>query len=195
MKKQLMSFAVIGISACILGGCTKKDPVNYDLLNEMVNAHYSQIELSVVDTFDEDTSLESTYTIIYGESSVTVNYSVELFAELSVGGNYTDMKEVKTGSAKFKDGMVVSIVGDNIGLTADVAQLNLSFAKSYFTNFLITDNYLSCDVKNVKAFLGKQIACTDMQVTAVFFELFSSIKISYKSSSGSSVEYTYNFTV
>lgn len=200
MKKQILAFAAIGVAACCLGACTKVDKdkdnsfVNeYDNLNAMLNANYSQIEITVTDTFDENTSLKSDYIIKYSDSQIKVEYSVEEFAEVSLDGT-SDLITTLKGEAVIKDG-AISFDGDKVGITADIAKLGLNFNENFFTNAQLTGNYFIADVEFASAFLGSAIECSSMKVNATFFEVFYDIQITYVSESGNNVEYTYIFTL
>ena len=198
MKKRFLAFAAIGVAVCCLCACAKKtdngDNAEYDALNAMLKADYSQIALTVTNTYDEDTSLKSEYTITYSDTQITVEYSVERFVEISLDKPSTEVKTTLTGVAVIVDGNV-SFTGDDVGITADIAHPRLTFKKDYFKNAELTGNYLIADVKNASAFLGSQINCTDMKVTAIFLDMFNDIKISYISESGNKVEYVYKFNI
>lgn len=199
MKKSIILIASVCAAACCFGACENNvaDTSQYDQLNEMLNASYSQIVLTVENTFDEHTSLKSEYVINYSESVVTVNYTVEKFAtiEADLDGTLSDIKTTLVGEAKIKDGVVFFVEGDDISLTADIAQPGLTFKKEYFENVDLTGVYLMADVKNASAFLGSQITCTDMHVKATFLEVFYNIDITYTSAGGSQVAYSYAFTL
>ena len=197
MKKRIFMLAAVAVTVFSLSAC-KKAPVSseqYDALNAMFDASYSEIKLTVKDTFDEDTWLKSEYTIKYSNTEITVEYAVEQFTELSLDSPITDFKTTLAGTAVIKNGAIDSIEGDNVGLTANIATVKLHFAKDYFKNFFLMDDFLTTDVKNASAFLGAQIDCSDMKVTAAFLEVFSRIDITFKSSSGNTVQYAYVFTV
>ena len=201
MKKLLVAFAVIGVSACILGGCATKNPPNnttetdnYDALNQMLDANYSKLELTVTDTFDEDTYLVSKYTIVYAEKFVSVNYSVEQFVEISLDNPSSSVKTTLSGVAVIKDGEI-TFQGQEIEISSNIVKPNLTFKGEYFNNAQLTDNSLSAGVKNVEGFIGSEVVCSGMTVEAEFMEVFNDIKINYTSESGSQVEYYYDFTL
>lgn len=195
MKKQLIMIATIGVAVCCLGACKKASNGNeYDALNSMLDANYSNIELTVTDTIDENLALTSLYTISYAQSEITVKYSVEKLTEISLDNPTSGIKTTLIGEAVIKDGSV-TINGDDAGITADIAEMKLTFKSDYFTNTQLTGNYLKADVKNVSAFLGSQISCTEMKVNATFLEVFYDIQITYTAESGSKVEYKYVFNI
>lgn len=197
MKKQLFAVAAIGIAVCCLGACEIPDadtPDVYDGLNAMLNANYSQIEITVSETFEEATSLTSEYLITYSDVQIKVEYSVEKFVEVSLDNPSTEVKTTLTGEAIIKDG-TISFNGDNAGITADIAQIGLNFKKKYFENDALTDGSFHADVKNAAGFIGSPLTCSNMKVVAYFGDVFNSINLTYVSVSGNKVEFAYFFTV
>lgn len=196
MKKQLIAIAAIGVSLCCLSACTKTDKNNkYDALNEMLEANYFRIELTITDTFDEDTSLESNYYIDYSDSFIFVEYTIEKFAEISLESPSTDIKTTLIGQVIIKDGTIVTVIGDDAGITAEIANITLSFDESYFKNIYLTDDYIEADVKDESGFLGHNINCTNMSMRASFNNVFSRMEITYTSTIGSVVEYVFEFKI
>lgn len=191
MKKHLLVIASICTFACCLSGCANK---KYDNLNSMLDLGYSKVKLTIINTFDEDTSLKSEYTINYSDSEITVSYKVEQFEELSLNSPLTDSKKTLTGEATIKDG-VITTSGDKVEISANIATISLTFRKSYFSNVVFTTNSLTADVVKASDFLGSDIVCSDMKVKAVYVESFHNIGIEYTAESGTRVELTYNFTL
>ena len=197
MKKGLLTIASICVAACCLGGCSTpdKNPVDeYDFLNKMLDLNYSQLEITVTETIDESTSLNSEYLITYSESVIKVEYSVEKFVEISLDDPATESKTTLTGTAIIVDGFL-SVIGSDVGITKDIAKVSLNFKKKYFENDLLNSSDFEADVKDVKGFLGSKITCSDMKVTANFSGAFSQIDITYISNLGNAVEYKYNFKI
>ena len=198
MKKRLLTIAAIGVAVCCLGACkpassgTAAD--EYDDLNAMLNADYSQIVLTVTNTYDEDTSLKSEYTITYSETQITVEYSVERFVDISLDNPSKEIKTTLSGVAVIINDDI-SFNGDEVDITAEIAKPGLTFKKDYFKNAQLTGNYLIADVKNASAFLGSQLNCSDMKVNAIFLDMFYEIQISYISESGNKVEIEYLFNI
>ena len=180
--------AIFALAAC--GGKASE----YNKLNEMLDASYSKIELTVTDTFG-DLSLESKYTIRYSDSGITVGYTVEKFAEVTLDNPSTGLKTTLTGEAVIEDGVVVSVNGDDIGLGADIAKTGLTFKKEFFKKAELTDSRLKADVKDASGFLGTQLTCTDMKVEAAFGDVLYNINIVYTSEGGNEVKYAYVFTL
>ena len=194
MKKQFWMLMIIGAAACCFGACDFFDAGGksdqYEKLNTMLDASYSQIVITVTDTFDEDTALTSEYRMSYSSNSVTVEYSVEQFLEVSLESPASNAKTRLVGQALIQNGNI-SFDGDEVPLTAEIAKPSLIFKKSYFKNAKLTDTSLVADVTSPSKFMG--VTCTDMKLNAAFGEVFSTIEISYTSSIGSQVSYTYMF--
>lgn len=196
MKKSVLMItaAAACVAACGFGACSCKKSGNsgYDKLNDMLNANYSQIALTVTDTFDDESTLISEYIIKYSESEITVEYTVERFSSLSLDGTSDSFKTVLTGTAVIKDGSVTG--GEEVGITASIANPKLNFKSSYFGQAYLTDTSLLAEVKEPSAFLGIAVSsCTDMKVNAKFSDVFSDIKVIY-TQNGNKVEYKYVFT-
>lgn len=192
--------AALCTAACSLAACRSScrgedEFYKYEQLNSILKdtyQHYSQISLTVTDTFGEDISLESKYTIKKSENEITVEYRVERFSILSLDDPATEVKTVYEGTATIKEGMVTG--GEDVGINADIATPHLTFMKQYFENATLTALNLSADVVNPSEFLGADLTCTDMKVYAEFLAVFSSIKINY-TENGNKVQYLYQFTI
>ena len=198
MKKQIFVLAVAIAAACGLTACDDKAPAvsKYDKLNEMLDASYSQLEITVTEAFaDENLTLTSEYTVKYSESGVTVSYTVEKLAEIALDSPSSDVKTTLAGEAVIKGGVVVSHEGDFVSLSSEIAKPGFCFKEEYFENADLTEMYLKADVKDVSGFLGTQLTCTDMKVNAAFVDAFHNINIVYLSESGNEVKYEYVFTL
>lgn len=199
MKKRLLTIAAIGVAVCCLGACkpassgTAAD--EYDGLNAMLNADYSQIVLTVTNTYDEDTSLQSKYTINYYDDYILVKYTVEQFTEISIDSPSTEMKSIIDGEAIIMGELVTVLFGDDAGITDDIAKLTLSFDESYFKNIYLTNDYIEADVKDESGFLGHNINCTNMSMRASFNNVFNRMEITYTSATDSVVEYIFEFKI
>ena len=197
MKKSILmiSAAAVCAVACGLSACGSKSNGNadYDKLNGMLNASYSEIDLTVTSTYDEYTSLISEYTINYYEDAITVEYSVERLSSLSIDNPSTGYKYVLSGEVSIENGVVTG--GEEVGITESFANPKFSFNKANFENAVFENGVaFSADVKNCTAFWGLAVSCTDMKVYAVWLNnSFSTIKINYVQN-GIAVEYRYNFS-
>lgn len=194
MKKRLLVLAAVGAAACcMVAGCSSGAD-EYGKLNDMLNASYSAMQISVKDTFDDGYELTSLYTLIYVPGGATVDYAVDRFQELSLDETSLNVITTLTGSALVQ-GDSVTFTGDDIGLTADITKVGLTFRKEYFVNVLLTNERFEAFVSDPSGFFGTQISCSDMTVSASFAKKFSYIKLNYTASGGDQVEICYYFTV
>ena len=192
MKKSVLLISAICAFACALSACGKKEVNAYDKLNSMLDASYSQITISIDNTYtEEEITLESVYMLIYSQSEITVQYKVERFAEFTLENPTTDVKTTYQGTAVIVGGIISG--GSEVGLTADIADLSLEFKEAYFENITLDSGSLTADVKDVSAFLGTELVCTGMKVEAKFSDVLESITVTY-SQSGHEVVYSYIFT-
>ncbi len=194
MKRMIPILAAVCAAVCCLGACGKSKSDSYDSLDEMMKMHYSQIDVSVTDTFDENSSLKSEYKISDSGESITVTYAVEKFSFFELNGPLPDFKTTVRGEAVIENGAVVSVNGDEIELPLTVTKPGFTFKKKYFANAKLTDAYFIADVKEPNRFFDTNISCSNMKVKATFLKVFHEIRITYTSASGSEVEYKYMFT-
>ena len=182
-------------AAAIFGGCTTTDEsTKYDELNAKLDLNYSQIVLTVTNTYNEKTVLTDEYTMKFVEGVVTVNYSIERFTEISLDSATTE-KTTIVGEAVIVGSDVIYIDGEKVSLDAITSGTGLDFKKEYFSNDDLTDSYLKADVTNPSGFMGTLLNGTSMKVNATFGDAFNDIKITYHSQNGYEVEYLYTFTV
>ena len=202
MKKSIVLAAAACAAACLCGCSSSCDPTpqtdGYAALNEMLAYGYSKVTLTVENSFDEYISLVSEYEIDFtSANSVKVTYSVERFSSISLDSP-TGYKTTYKGVATIIDGVVVSVDGTDVGVTADIADTGMKFKAEYFENADLTGNYLKADVKDANAFLGTDIECSDMKVFATFLDFFYEIEITYSVEQDgeklSEVKYSYLFT-
>ena len=198
MKKLFIVLATVTVSAGLFSGCLNfssgNKSKNYKALNDMLDANYSKVKITLTDTFDDDTWLKSEYTITYSESNISVKYAVERFSEISIDNPTDEVKVIKSGEAIIS-GTEISFTGDKIELSADIAKLNFKFEEEYFTDAKLTNTSFVAAVKKPSEFYGSQIICNDMSVNSTFSDVFDTIKIKYTTYSGSKIEQTYIFTV
>ena len=214
MKKRFLSILAIISAVCCLTACGKTndkddqssltpgntdstdnnnntDNNEYDELNSMLKESYSNIRITVKNTFTEqNVTLESVYSIDYSESEITVKYTIERFSAPSLENPDSDVKVKVSGTAVIENG---EISQNEAGITADIATIPLTFKEEYFENIELFGMSIDADVKNVSGFLGTDIACTDMHVNAMFLDLFYYITVTY-STDGHEIEYKYEFS-
>lgn len=194
MKKIIFIIAAVCTAVCCLGACNKSESDSYDSLDEMMKVSYSQIDVSVTDTFDENTSLLSEYKISYSGKNATVTYAVEKFSALGLDDPLPGFKTTMRGEAVIENGEVVSVNGDKVELPVAVTKPGFTFKKKYFADAKLTGAYFIADVKEPNRFFDADLSCSNMKVKATFLEVFHDMRITYTSASGSEVEYKYTFT-
>ena len=196
--KKLFALAAALVMLLCFSACDKEvpdAPDGYETLNEMLDAAYSRIDLSVTDEIDADTVLHSEYTLLFGET-VSVQYSVERLAEIgSLDETLSSEKIVLKGEAKIENGKIALVNGDDIGLSAAHLCRKLSFKEEYFGNAELESMYLKADVKDISGFWGGEADCSDMKVTAVFLDALMEMTVTYRSGYGSAVEIQFTFTI
>ena len=197
--KKLFALAAALVMLLCFSACDNERipdaPDGYEKLNEMLNAGYSRIDLSVTDGIDADTVLHSEYTLLFGDT-ISVQYSVERLAEIgSIDETLSSGKIVLKGEAKIENGKITLVKGDDAGLSAADLGRKLSFKEEYFENAELESMYLKADVKDVSGFWGGEADCSDMKVTAVFLDAFMEMTVTYRSGYGSAVEIQFNFTI
>ena len=200
--KRILLFLAMCVLVLPLAGCNlfgkntgvegqgSGEQDKYTRLNEMLGEEYKSVTLTVNDTFDEELTLVSVYTVNYGES-ITVDYEVQRLASVSLDNPSNRLKVTFKGTATIVDGVVYG--GEDIGLDANITGKGLTFKAEYFENATLNDMLLQADVKNASGFFGRELNCTDMKVSASFLTKFFDIEISYTAQNGNKVEYTYVF--
>lgn len=195
MKKTFAIIATLCSAVFCLAACDSDGTKQYDKLNEMLDAEYTGIVLTVTDTFDEETSLTSTYEISYAEDGTHVSYAVEQFAPLDLTAELPeDGKTVLEGEAVIKEGTVVSNSG-KAEIPESALKASFTFKKEYFGNAVFTDSTFTADVSNAGAFLGYTVACSGMKVEASFSKAFTDITVTYSTDKGGNLVLSYKFTV
>ena len=193
-KKHIPVVLTVCAAAAVFVGCATDDNSKYDELNAKLDLNYSQIVLKVTNTYDDETVLTDEYTMKFVEGVVTINYSVERFAEVSLDSAATEKTTIE-GKAVVMGGKITYVRGEEVPLDAVMAGTGLNFKKDYFANAELTDASLKADVITPDGFMGSSLSCSDMKVNASFGDAFSAITITYKAQSGQNVEYLYTFTV
>lgn len=196
IKKLIPVIVAVCVSAAVLSGCggRRSSSKEYKELNAKLDRNYSQIVLTVTNTFEEESILVSEYTMKFSDGGMTVNYSVERFSELSLD-SAAPAKTTLVGEAVVAGGKVTYVQGEEVSLDAVTAGIGFDFQKEYFENVELTGVYLKADVKNPSKFMRSELTCTEMKVNATFLEAFYDIQITYRAQNGSHVEYLYVFSL
>lgn len=193
MKKILAVAAAVAAALCFTAcnGDRAREP--YDELNDMLHHDYSSVQITVVNTYDGGVSLTGVYGIVYTEEGATVSYTVERFAEVSLGGASDGAVVSYTGAAEIKDGAVTVVSGDDVGLSADILERGITFRAEYFENAEFTGMSLRADVKDPSGFLGAETVCTGMKVEVTFLRTLLEMTVVYTDGIGSQVQIQYTF--
>lgn len=182
-------------TACDDGEQQKPANNEYEFLDKMLELNYSKITLTITNKFDEETSLVSQYVMSYSGETVTVDYTIERFNQISLDKPNTEVKYTITGQTLIKDGVSATVDDGNVVITPEIAEVNFSFKEEYFENAELTSLYLKANVKDANSFMQKSLTCNDMKVYAEFLDAFYQIKVNYTNENGTQVEYNYEFTL
>lgn len=194
LKKRIPVILTLCVVAAVCGGCNTENanPTQYDELNAKLKLNYSQIVLTVTNSIDEKTVLNSEYTMKFADGATTVTYSVEQLSELSLDSAASE-KITIVGEAKVENGSVNYVSGDKVSLDVLTSGAGLNFKENYFSNIDLTGVYLDADVTDPSGFMGSELNCTEMKVYATFLVVFYDIKVTYTAQNGNRVEYLYTF--
>ena len=192
MKTKKLFVCIAAGALICLAGCGSKNGGRFDALNEMLAADYTEIVVTVTNTFDGGSTLTGNYTVTQTAEGKKVEYSVERFDEISLEGSQ-GTKITLTGTAIVKDGEIVSTTGDEMDLPAGI-EGGFTFSADCFSNAVFGEGSMEADVKNASKFFGTAVLCTDMKVEAEFQEVLTSLRIGYTATDGTAVEYVYAFT-
>lgn len=169
----------------------------YDDFNQMVKVGYTDYSIEVKSSSDGE-MLSALYDIHTENGASKITYSYEVLNPIEeIDGAFVipdEYKTVKSGSVTVRDGKIVERDGAEIDVNvAKITGLGLKFDRTYFENESVKDGYYTAKVKDVKAFFGKSIDCTDMAIAIDYAESrFEKVAISYTSAK-SSVEIVYLF--
>lgn len=201
MKKSYFILSACALSLagmCAFAGCGPGNGNdNYAKLNSMLQCGYSQITLTVTDSFGVGAQLDSAYTFSYFGDLVKVEYSVERFAQIdsSLTAAPEELKTTLKGDAIVMNGELLGVHGDDVGITEEIVRIGLNFKADYFVDAEFTETHFAADVSDPSSFIGSDITCTGMKAEAVFMETFTSITINYTSEMGGNVQIKYEFTL
>ncbi len=197
IKKILLMIMAVLICVMCFTACEEESSASkeYENLNKMLKSYYSKITLTVTDKFDEETSLVSKYEMSYSDKTVTVDYTVERFNQISLDKPNESVKSTIIGEAVIENGSSVTLNSGDVVITSDIADIDFDFKEEYFENAELTSLYLKADVKDANSFMKTSLSCKDMKVYAEFFDAFYQIKVTYTIENGTQVEYNYEFTL
>lgn len=204
--KRLFVLIILILSITILSGCkfhrtttagptvatTTEDP-NYIFLSSLLNKNYNHVEISIKDTFSDNSVLNSSYIINTSGNNTEIDYSYETLNKITVSGNSVvipdEMKKVHTGKATYQNGTLVNNTGDiNIKIDKlDIKKINIDL--SNFSNVSITSSSFTANV-NKSSYLG--IDNFSNMVLSISFDLNKILKITlsyYSDGVNTTIEY------
>lgn len=201
MKKKLfLVVTCLLLVALTLVGCADYSQ-QFDKLNKLLNANYSQMNLTVTVTQDSN-EFTSVFDVEYGaDDSSTIQFTIRRLATFSNDGTLPDnFIETFEGSATVKNGQVTNVSGD---LPDDVTLarftgIGIKFNQNYFSKVKPTDNTMTVNVSNPKAFMGQTgfVCKPDTMVVSVRWhnDGIEYVRIQYTATNGSKVVMMYTFT-
>lgn len=201
MKKTLIIFIALSMLFMCMTACTNSNPSGanpsesqtvYELLDELADKDYSNIEIDIVTTTDF-VELNSYYVL----SKNKVTYSVEKLNILSTDETPTksSYKTEVSGSASIRKGQIVSFDGSqDITLPSyDELKGNFNFSKSNFKNVIAGKNYFEADVVSPSTFYGASVSVKNLKVKVEYTESsLTAMTVSYNTENAS-VQTVYTF--
>lgn len=205
MKKLGLIFALL-VCAFAFVGCTQTGgnggndtpggneggkKTAYDVLNELTKVNYATIKLEATTTVDGE-SLKGEYVATAIDGGYRVDYKYEKIntftesdGEIVIPDEY---KSEFSGSATVKNGTVTEQSGAECDFPIGGLTPNFKFNEKYFSDVTEKAGEFSAKVKNVEAFLGKAVSCTDMTVTVKYSDAgLNSLTLRYRTSAGEAV--------
>jgi len=196
--KKVIVIALLFVLCVSLCACVDtSNQTLYDDFNQMAKVAYASYTVEVEQITDGET-LSSSYKVQTENGISKIEYRYEVLNSVEeVDGAFVvpdEYKSVKQGSVTVKNGEILERSGD--ALNVDVSKINglgLNFAQAYFENESVQDNSFTAKVKNVNAFLGKSVDCSNMTVAIAHNgSRFEKVTISYTTNT-SSTEIKYSF--
>ena len=199
MKKlRLISvLLILCLTLCACDCAPGETRTIYDDFNQMVKINYTDYSIEVKSTSDGET-LNSLYDIHTENGISKIAYSYEVLNPIEEkDGAFVlpeEYKTVKSGSVTVRNGKIVERDGAEIDVdVAKITGIGLKFDSTYFENESVKEDYYTAEVKNVKAFFGRNIDCTEMTIAIDYSDSrFEKVAISYVNAK-SSVEIVYLF--
>ena len=194
-KTQVAIFLIlvlaVNLVACGFLSSTPQETV-YEKLSRLAKKEYSAVQVNVT-TVTEGITLHSSYVTTFG----TIQYSVDLLNLLDSNASvlHEEYKSTLNGTAKVKDGQVVSIDGDAVSLPSyDALKGSFDFKRSYFEGERDKTGEFTATVKSPSELLGVQIDdVSDMKI-AVYYDddAIERIVLTYKTAQSSvTTEYVF----
>lgn len=204
MKKRYLAIILSGIlmaSFGVLAACsepvTPQDDV-YDTLNSLFAQTKDEVTLTIDTTLDGET-LNGTFTAVQEGNGTRVTYSYEqlsTFEEDEDGYIIPDSyKTTYEGTMLISDGKIVEQDGDAADIAIEqITAAGLEFEKDYFTDVTLSDGVFRANVIAPSDFLQTEIDCSGMRVEVHYTqESIDLLTISYTTSVGAQVEFSYTF--
>ena len=165
----------------------------YSRLAELANREYGLITLDITSTTSH-VSLGARYEI----SADEVRYSVERLNRISIddiASNPASYKKTLTGVATVKNGVIVSINGDDVELPEYTELKGLfTFDEKCFCEVKDEGGVFTADIVNPDSFFTRDVDVTDARISVVYTDdALVSITLSYTTSAATVVAvYTFN---
>ena len=166
----------------------------YSRLGGLANREYGLITLDITSTTSH-VSLGARYEI----SADEVRYSVEKLNRISIddiASNPASYKKTLTGVATVKNGVIVSINGDDVELPEYTEMRGLfSFSESCFRDAKDENGVFTADIVDPDSFFNRDVDVSGARISVVYTdEALVSITVSY-STSAATVAAVYTFNV
>lgn len=193
MKKIISVLAVLCLLILVFCACDVLGDSSFGALNDKLSEYYSGWTLTVT-TIKNDVSLTNEFDISRVGEGYEIDYTLEKLNELSIDAS-SEFKSTLDGKALVRDGKVILAEGNSTDVDlSGMTEIGMKFDGAYFSDVSFTTSMFKAEVTSPKDFLGKDVECSDMTVTASFGEkTFKYITISYTSSDGAKVTYRYDF--
>ena len=198
MKKMLIVLSILVIFAVCLSACeVVTSNSEFVKFNNMISADRSSVAIEIKTTLNGET-LTNTFLVENKNEKSVIAYKIETLNKLSIDGvNEDSYKTISEGSVEVEGDKITQLNGKPVDYPFNKLTVpTLTFKSSYFNSVRITETTIELDVKNPSAFIGQ----TDFEGKNVQFEatyndynLFETMKITYTTKNGSSVEINYTY--
>ena len=204
MKRIVCILSLLCVITVSLASCSfslgESDPA-CDRINEMLKSTpYSSITLTTTVTSDFGLETTSEYILFPEEGGVNIQYKVEYLSTFSTDGVLTSpdsYKTVKSGTAMYLDGELISQTGDPVDLGEGIGFPGFNFKKSDFLAIAEEgDSYVgfASDTSSIRDYTLDVANDSNLTVTVAHSgELVTSVSFEYKATNGCSVIQTYTY--